>query len=136
MAVQCGRVNFPAKIPPLLGALLLALLLGACSPNVPTAKRGAIDFYRDGQMTSSRVMTEPEARAVSAWFQAHGSGWSRSQVSDAPATLIRLRHSDRETTMINLFGNTVVVTSSGGQFRKTLSPQETADLRALAGIGP
>jgi hypothetical protein len=120
----------------LICALALTWLLCACSPNVPTAKRGAVDFYHDGQMTSSRVLEEKEARAVSGWFKTNGSGWSRSHVSDAPTTIIRLRHSDRETTMINLSGNTVIVTNSGGQFRKTLSREEAVNLRAIAGIPP
>lgn len=123
-------------MPKLIGALALSLLLGACSPNVPTAKRGAVDFYRDGQMTSSRALEEKEARGVAAWITAHSSGWSRSQVSDAPVVMIRLRHSNREATLINLSGSTVIVSNSSGQFRKTLTPQEEADFRQIAGIGP
>lgn len=136
MALQDGWVNFPAKTPKLICALALSLLLGACSPNVPTAKRGAIDFYREGQMTSSRGLVEKEARGIAAWITAHGSGWSRSQVSDTPAVVIRLLHSNREATLINLSGSTVIVSNSSGQFRKVLSPQEAADFRQIVGILP
>jgi len=123
-------------MPKFICALALSLLLGACSPNVPTAKRGAVDFYHDGQMTSSRALEEKEARGVAAWITVHSSGWSRSQVSATPVVVIRLRHSNRETTVINLSGHAVIVSNSGGQFRKTLSPQEEADFRQIPPISP
>ena len=129
-------MNPSAGVPKLIGGLLLSLLLAACSPNVPTAKRGAIDFYSNGQMTSSRVLVEKEARGIPAWITANGSGWSRSQVSDAPAVVIRLLHSNREATLINLSGDTLIVSNSSGQFRKTLSPREVADFCQIAGIDP
>jgi hypothetical protein len=109
------------------------VLLAACSPNVPTAKRGSVETYRDGRMVSSRVLAEPEARAVTAWFKNNGAGWSRSFGSEPSALVIRVLHSDRETTLINLSGLTVVVTNSSGQYKKTLSPAEAAGLRTLAG---
>jgi hypothetical protein len=132
-AAQDGPINFSTGIPKLVGALVLALLLGACSPNVPTAKRGSVETFRDGRMISARTLEENQARAVSAWFMTHGSGWSRDLGSVAPGMMIRLQHSDRETTVINLSGTTVVVTNSTGQFTKTLSPAEAAELGNLAG---
>ena len=136
VAAQDGPVNFPTKISPSLCALALTLLVGACSPSVPTAARGTVDFYRDGKMTSARALVEKEARAVAAWITAHSSGWSRNHASEAPAIVIRLKHSNFDTTVINLSGNTLIVSNSGSQFRRTLSPQEEADFRLLAGIGP
>ena len=136
IAAQDGRVNSFAEMPKFIGALSLCLWLCACSPNVPTAARGTVDIYRGGQMISSHPLTEKEARAVSGWFKTNGSGWSTSPGSDAPATIIRLRHSNRDTTRINLSGNTVVVSNSGGQFRKTLSPEEATYLRAISGLPP
>ena len=50
VTAQDGRVNFPAKIPPVLCALALTLLVGACSPSVPTAARGAVDFAHGGTL--------------------------------------------------------------------------------------
>jgi len=135
-AAQDGRVNFPAKIAPVLCALALALLVGACSPSVPTAMRGTIDFYRDGKMTSSRALVEKEARATAAWITAHSSGWSRNHVSESPAIVIRLKHSNFDTTVINLSGHNLIVANAGSQFRRPLSPEEEADFRQLAGIGP
>jgi hypothetical protein len=84
-------------------------------------------------MISSRTLVEAEARAVTAWFKANDSGWSRSLGSVTPALMIRVQHSNRETTVINLSGTTVTVTNSSGQFQKTLSPAGAAGLRALAG---
>lgn len=126
-------INSLAKILPLLGALLLVLLSAACSPNVATAKRGSVETFKDGRMTSSRQLVETEARAVSAWFKTNASGWSRSFKPGPPALMIRLQHSNREATVLNLSGNTVVVTNSNGQFTKTLPPAEAEHLRALAG---
>jgi hypothetical protein len=84
-------------------------------------------------MVSSRVLVETEARAVTAWLKSNDSGWSRSLGSEAPALLIRVQHSNRETTLINLAGTTVTVTNSSGQFKKELTPAEAARLRELAG---
>ena len=136
LAAQDRRISSPAKILPLLGVLLLYLLLAACSPNVATAKRGSVVTFKDGRMTSSRQLVETEARAVSAWFKANGSGWSRSFKPGPPALMIRLQHSNREATVLNLSGDTVVVTNSNGQFTKTLPPVEAAHLRELAGEPP
>ena len=102
---------------------------------MPTAKRGSVETFRDGRMISARTLEEKQARAVSAWFLTHGSGWSRNLGSVAPGMMIRLLHSDREATVINLSGTTVVVTNSTGSFAKTLSAAEAAELRILAG-GP
>jgi hypothetical protein len=135
-AAQDERINSVAKIPPLLGALLLAVLLGACSPNVPTAKRGSVETYQDGRMVSSRELVEPEARAVTAWFKTNGSGWSWNTGASPPALMIRVKHSNFETTVINLSGTTVIVTNSSGQFKKILTPAEAAQLRELAGEPP
>ena len=87
-------------------------------------------------MISSRQLVEAEARAVTAWCTANGSGWSRTTSSPAPALMIRVKHSNFETTVINLSGNTVVVTNASGQFRKELSPADAAHLRELAGETP
>ena len=133
IAAQDAWINSVAKISALLGALLLAVLLGACSPNVPTAKRGSVETYQDGRMLSSRELVEPEARAVTAWVKANGSGWSRNTGTNSPGLMIRVKHSNFETTVINLSGTTVIVTNSSGQFRKNLTPTEAAQLRGLAG---
>ena len=98
--------------------LLLALLCGACSPNVATAMRGSVETFQDGRMISSRRMVEKEARAVTAWFKTNGSGWSRNMGASPPTLMIRVKHSNFETTVINVSGTTVVVTNSSGQFKK------------------
>ncbi len=136
IAAQDGRINSVAKIFALPGALLLALLLGACSPNVPTAKRGSVETYQDGRMLSSRELVEKEARAVTAWVKENSSGWSRNAGTNPPALMIRVKHSNFETTVINLSGTTVIVTNSSGQFKKILSPAEATQLRELAGEPP
>ena len=53
-----------------------------------------------------------------------------------PAVVIRLQHSNREATLINLSGSTVIVSNSSGQFRKILSAREAAEFCAIAGIDP
>ena len=116
--------------------LLLALLFGACSPNVATAKRGSVETFQDGRMISSRPLVEKEAQAVTAWFKTNGSGWSRTMASPAPTLMIRVKHSNFEITVINVSGTTVVVTPASGQFRKDLTPAEAAQLRELAGEPP
>ena len=135
-AKQNTAINVPPKNPQLIGALLLTVLLTACSPNVPTAKRGSVETYREGRMVSSRALAETEARAVTAWFKSNGTGWSSGGGAEPPAVMIRVQHSNRETTLINLSGTTVVVTNSSGQFRKTLTPAAAADLGALAAPQP
>ncbi len=135
-AAQDGLISSLAKITRLLGVLLLALLFGACSPNVATAKRGSVETFKDGRMISSRQLVEKEARAVTAWFKTNGSGWSRNMGASPPTLMIRVKHSDFETTVINLSGTTVVVTNSSGQFKKNLTPAEAAHLRELAGEPP
>lgn len=87
-------------------------------------------------MTSSRQLGEQQARDVSAWFKANGSGWSRSFQPGPPVLMIRLQHSNREATVLNLSGHTLVVTNSNGQFTKTLRAGEVEQLRALAGQPP
>ena len=134
-AQDCS-INALPKIFRFIAALLPALLLAACSPNVPTAKRGSVETYQNGSMVSSRALVEPQARAVTAWFKSNSSGWSRTVESEPPALMIRVQHSNRETTLINLSGTTVVVTNSSGQFKKVLTPAGAAELRALAGEVP
>jgi hypothetical protein len=119
-----------------LGVLLFALLCGACSPNVPTSMRGSVETFQDGRMVSSRQLVEKEARAVTAWFKTNGSGWSRNLGASSPTLMIRVKHSNFETTVINLSGTTVVVTNSSGQFKKNLTPAEAGHLRELAGEPP
>ncbi len=69
-------------------------------------------------------------------FNANGRGWGRSLGSESPALLIRVQHSNRETTLINLSGSTLTVTNSSGQFKKELTPAEVARLRELVGEPP
>jgi hypothetical protein len=129
--VQHPPVNSAAAMPKLLCLLALTLLLGACGLAVPAANSGSVETYRNGQMTSLRQLTRDEARAVSRWFQLHGERWNRSYASDSPATLIRLKHSNSDTTVINFLGATAIVRNSSGQFRKLLSIAEEAELRKL-----
>jgi len=110
----------------LICALALALLLSACGLNVPNAASGSVELYQGGKMTSLRQLTPVEARAISDWFKANRSGWNSSFVSHTPDMMIRLRHSNRETTVINLFTTTAIVSNSGGQFMKTLTDEEVA----------
>jgi hypothetical protein len=84
-------------------------------------------------MVSSRQLVEKEARGVTAWVTLNGSGWSRNTGTNPPALMIRVKHSNSETTVINLSGTTVIVTNSSGQFKKVLTPAEAAQLRELAG---
>lgn len=134
--MQAARVNFPGKNPLIICALAFSLLLGACRPNVPTAKRGSVETFQDARMISSRPLVEKEARAVTAWFRTNGSGWSRNMGAAPPTLMIRVKHSNSETTVINLSGTTVIVTNASGQFRKDLTPAEAAHLRELAGEPP
>jgi hypothetical protein len=99
---------------------------------VPVANSGSVETYRNGQMTSLRQLTRDEARAFSSWFQMHGERWNRSYASDSPATLIRLKHSNSETTVINFLGAAAIVHNSSGQFRRLLSLDEEAELRKMA----
>ena len=113
----------------------MALLLAACSPNVPTSMRGSVETFQDGRMVSSRQLVEKEARAVTAWCK-NATGWSRNQGAAPPGLMIRVKHSNFETTVINLSGTTVIVTNSSGQYKKTLTPAEAAHLRELVGEAP
>jgi hypothetical protein len=128
---QDERVNLSVEMPKLLCLLALTLLLSGCGMAVPAANSGAVETYRNGQMTSLRQLTRDEARAFSSWFQTHSGRWNRTYTADSPATLIRLKHSNSETTVINFLGATAVVRNSSGQFRKLLSIDEEAELRKL-----
>lgn len=113
-----------------LGAFL-ALFLTGCKFTLPQVSSATLEQYGMGHPLQAKELTPNQVRALSAWFSQHSSGWSSSVVSYVPTLLIRAKHTDGDTSVINIMSNMVVVYNRSGQYQQQLTPSELAGKRRI-----
>lgn len=113
-----------------LGAFL-ALFLAGCKFTLPQVSSATLEQYGTGYPLQEKVLTPNQVRTLSAWFSQHGSGWSSSVVSYVPTLLIRAKHTDGDTSVINIMSNMVVVYNRSGQYQQQFTPSELAEMRRI-----
>ena len=113
----------------LVVAFLLAIALSACTLELPTA--ASAERYSGGAPVQ---LTEQQLRLLSAWFEAHQSGWSHSYVTYVPATYVRVAHVGGQSSTINIWSPTkVVVNYDGSQIEQQFEASSVQTLISIVG---
>ena len=114
--------------------ILLAWLLSACTLEVPAATEAVVTINHGGQVATSEKLTDGQLQSLSGWLKERSSGWSPSYVSYAPATEVRVKHSDGSHTVVNIMQSKVVVYGNAGQYEQTFASNELLRLRSTIGV--
>lgn len=112
-------------------ALFFALVLSACQFDLSPIVSASVDRSEKGQPANSTELSSVQVRDLAAWFSQRKDGWSTSVVSYVPVSVIRVRHSDGDTTVVNVLSNAVVVYNRKGQFMRELRADDLPSLRAI-----
>lgn len=109
----------------------LTLFLTGCELTLQQVSSATLEHYEKGLALQAKELSQNQVRALSDWFSQHGSGWSLSVVSYVPALLVRAKHTDGETSTINIMTNLVVVNNRGRQYQQLFTPSELAEMRRI-----
>ena len=87
-----------------------------------------------GRPLQANELSQDQVRALFTWFAQHDSGWSSSVVTYAPTLLVLAKHTDGDTSVINIRSGMVVVYNRGDQFQQQFTQNELAAIhRIVAG---
>jgi len=111
--------------------VFLALFLAGCKFTLPQVSSATLEQYGTGRPLQARELTPNQVRALIDWFSLHGSGWYSSVVSYMPTLLVRAKHTDGDTSVINIMSNMVVVYNRSGQYQQQFTPSELAEIRRI-----
>lgn len=112
-------------------ATFLALLLAGCKFTLSQVSAATVEQYQPGRPLQAKELTPNQVRALSAWFSQHDSGWSSSVVSYVPMLVVRAKHADGDTSVINIMSYTVVVYNRSGQYQQQFSQNELAAIQHI-----
>lgn len=121
----------PSLIRSVVLATFLALLLSGCKFALPQVSSAVVEQYQAGRTPQARELTPNQVRALSAWFYQHNSGWSSSVVSYAPKLVVRAKHTDGDTSVINIMSGMVVVYNRSGQYQQQFSQNELTAIQRI-----
>jgi hypothetical protein len=109
----------------------LALFLAGCKFSLPQVSSATIEQYQTGRPLQAKELTPNQVRALSDWFSQHSSGWSSSVASYVPTLLVHAKHTDGDTSVINIMSNMVVVYNRSGQYQQQFTPSALAEIRRI-----
>ena len=114
-------------------AFLVVLLtcLTACSFDVAPVVSGELShgLSSSGGVTTS--LTTSQCQAVSEWLKARADGWTRTPASYLPDLTVRLRHADSSFTDLMVLKDSVVIVVDGGQYIRSVEPNDLSRLKTL-----
>ena len=113
--------------------ILTAVLLCGCEFNLPPAISADIEIFRIDKTTRVELSAS-QFQLLIAWFSSHRSGWSSSQVSYVPVSLVRVRHVNGDVSVVNVMKSMVVVYNRSGQFTQNFSGEDINALRRAVGL--
>ena len=116
-----------------LGAFL-ALSLAGCKFSLPQVSSATVEQYQTGRPLQAKELSPKQVRALTDWFSQHDSGWSSSVVSYVPTLLIRAKHTDGDTSVINIMSGMVVVYNRSGQYQQQFSQSELSAIHSIVEV--
>ena len=114
----------------LISICLVAGLAG-CKLVLPQPVSATVEQYKSGSNAQPVELSSIQLVSLSGWFSQRASGWERSVVTYVPRTVIRIKHSNGDTSTLNVLGNSVIANNQEGQYVQQFSPE---DIRALYAV--
>lgn len=113
----------------------LVLALAACKMVLAPPVSGIVESHAvAGTMDQPTELTATQLEAFSAWFSQHSSGWSSSPASYLPTLVVRIKHSNGDSSVVNVLVDSVVVNNREGQYVHQFSTAELSALRRTVGL--
>lgn len=110
------------------------LSLAACKFMLPLPVSATLSQYKSGSYSQPVELSSKQLGALSEWFSQHKSGWKPSLVTYVPCTIIRIRHNNSDTTVVNIRGNHLVVYNQEGQYTQQFSQEDIDALFSILAI--
>lgn len=111
--------------------MALFLALAGCQFSLPPVVSATVERYQTGGLQRSTELNDGQMQALSTWFTQHGSGWSSSVASYVPNLLIRARHTNGDTSVINIMSGLVVIYNLSGQYEQRFPQSEMAAIQRV-----
>lgn len=109
----------------------LVVFLAGCKFNLQQVSSATVEPSSSERLLQAKELSPNQVRALSTWFSQHNTGWSSSVASYVPMLLIRAKHTDGDTSVINIMSNMVVVYNRTGQYQQQFTPSELAQMRRI-----
>jgi hypothetical protein len=121
------------RIPFTCAAIVTLLVLG-CRIELPAASTASLSLRLPDGSSSSASLTNSQIDALHTWFRAHSSGWDPTLIDYVPNYEVHFTAQDGYPVTINCSAGFVVVNVPQGQFARSLSISETAELFGILRI--
>lgn len=115
-------------------ALCVLTLLSGCKFVLPPAVSAAAEISASGVPMRQVELMPAQLQGLAGWFSQHQSGWSSSPASYISAALVRIKHSNGDVSVVNIFPTMVVVYNRDGQYVQQFPESETTALRRIVGL--
>lgn len=112
-----------------LVVLAVGFCLTACRLELVPPTSGSVEVKNSSFGVQQTVLSGNQLSAVSKWFSQRATGWSSSSASYVPNLVIRVNHSDGDTSVINVLAPLVVVYNKHGQYVQQFSSEAIDALR-------
>ncbi len=126
-------LKFLSKLSSLAIVLASVLFVSACRLELPSAISATVESYGASTPAPQSELTPDQLKALSRWFARHQTGWTSSPASYVPTLVVRVKHADGETSVINVLSAMVVVNNRDGQQIQNLPSDELIALRRILG---
>lgn len=115
-------------------AIATLLILAGCKLTLPQVTSATIERYQSGQAMQPTELNNNQIQALSGWFSSHNSGWSSNVASYVPTLIVRAKHSNGDTSVINVLPSMVVVYNRTGQYVQQFSQSDLAAIHSIVEV--
>ncbi len=115
-------------------SVLLLLSLAGCKLALSQVSSATLEQYGAGRLLQARELTPSQVHALSDWFSRHETGWSSSFVSYVPALVVRARHADGDTSVVDIDSTMLIVYNRSGQYQQHFTPDELAEVLRIVEV--
>ena len=104
--------------------IALSAAISGCTLDVPQSTEAQVVINAGKSDEQRSMLSSGQRNRLSDWLSKHQTGWSKSYVTYAPATELRLKHADGSVSVINITSSKVIAYGNFGQYEQAF-PQET-----------